>query len=76
LLDVQNWDFGWQRTYMLRKPVTLNPGEKLALRCQWDNSPENQPIIEGIRIIPRDVRWGEGTFDEMCLGVFSYTLTK
>ena len=30
---------------------------------------EAQPLINGVRQMPRDVKWGEGTTDEMCLGI-------
>ncbi len=76
LLDIKAWDFNWQRSYVLTKPITLKAGEKLAIQCSWDNSPENQPFLNGIRITPRDVNWGEGTFDEMCLGIFSYVMPQ
>jgi len=39
----------------------------LRLTCRYDNSPDNQPIVNGEQVAPRDVRWGEGTLDEMCL---------
>ncbi|MCB9638444.1 MAG: monooxygenase [Myxococcales bacterium] len=76
ILDVKSWDFNWQRAYVLSKPITIKPGEKLAIQCSWDNSPENQPFIDGIRITPREVNWGEGTFDEMCLGLVSYVIPQ
>lgn len=34
-----------------------------------DNSAENQPLVDGVPKESVDVGWGEGTFDEMCLGV-------
>ena len=68
LLDIPRWDFDWQRSYALKKPVTMKPGDKLSIRCNWDNSAANQPVIDGKRAEPRKVNWGEGTADEMCLG--------
>ena len=26
-----------------------------------------QPLVDGVALEPRDVRWGDATFDEMCL---------
>ena len=46
----------------------LGPDDAVRLSCRWDNSPENQPIVDGVALEPRDVSWGEGTTDEMCLG--------
>ena len=62
LLDIPEWDFHWQGGYGFKSPVTLNPGDRLFLECSWDN-----PTMS-------DVTWGEGTGDEMCLGVFYYTV--
>ncbi|MCB9597496.1 MAG: hypothetical protein H6719_32545 [Sandaracinaceae bacterium] len=69
LVDVPHWDFNWQQTYVFREddPVTLAPGEGLELRCVYDNSDSNQPVINGEPVESRDVTWGEGTLDEMCL---------
>ncbi len=69
LLDIGNWDFNWQGSYALKTPVQLDPGDALRLECHWNNSPENQPIVGGTPQVPRDVTWGEGTSDEMCLGI-------
>ena len=32
-----------------------------------------QPTIDGQQQMPKDVYWGEGTTDEMCLGGFYMT---
>ncbi len=63
LVDIPEWDFDWQGFYLYKEPVTIPGGADVQLTCTFDNSPENQP--EGRT--PRDVTWGEGTFDEMCL---------
>jgi len=65
LLSLPHWDFHWQGAYTLARPVDLASGDAVRISCTWDNSAENQttPGAE-----PRDVAWGEGTGDEMCLG--------
>lgn len=68
LLNIPAWDFGWQETFILREPVTLYPDDSLYVECHFDNTPENQMIIDGVRLPPRDVAWGDRTTDEMCLG--------
>ncbi|QDG52676.1 monooxygenase [Persicimonas caeni] len=73
LLDIPRWDFDWQYGYRLQAPKTLSAGDKLSIECQWDNTAENQPVVDGERLQPRDVTWGEGTTDEMCLGIFYVT---
>ncbi len=67
ILRVPHYDFDWQRIYVLDKPLTFVPGDKLTVRCQWDNGPANQVKINGKVRTPADVNWGEGTLDEMCV---------
>lgn len=68
LLEIPEWEFHWQQTYVLRQPVKLYPGDQLEVECRFDNSADHQQLIDGEQIRPRDVNWGEGTTDEMCLG--------
>ncbi len=63
LLNIPAWDFHWQGQYMLTQAKTLNPGDSLALECHWSNTGANA----------KDIYWGEGTEDEMCLGTFYIT---
>ena len=71
LLDIPHWDFNWQGGYQLAHEVRVEPGDKLRIHCTWDNSAKNQPFVDGAQLEPRDVGWGEGTRDEMCLsGLF------
>jgi hypothetical protein len=62
LLDIPQWDFNWQGSYDLTDPFVLSPGDQLAISCTWDNP------------TPNHVSWGEGTGDEMCLGLIYYTV--
>jgi hypothetical protein len=43
----------------------------MQLTCEYDNSAANQPVIDGVQQPPKDVAWGEGTADEMCLNYFA-----
>lgn len=74
LLQINNYDFSWQGGAGFAEPVTINPGDKLVIECLWDNSMANQPIINGEQITPADRAWGEGTTDEMCLGIYYATI--
>jgi mono/diheme cytochrome c family protein len=69
VLDIPKWDFDWQQSYKFPKGdlVEVGTGDSLELTCVYDNSPENQAVVDGERLTPRDVTWGEGTTDEMCL---------
>jgi hypothetical protein len=69
LLDIPRWDFHWQDAYYLRQPVDAGPGDTVRVTCRFDNSAGNQPVVNGRRLAPRYVLWGEGTTDEMCLGL-------
>ena len=68
------WDFAWQGSHQLTTSLTLGPDDALRLACRWDNSAENQVVVDGEQLEPRDVTWGEGTTDEMCLGNLYVTL--
>jgi hypothetical protein len=74
LIDIPKWDFSWQGGVDFAQPAVINPGDRLELECFWDNSMENQPVIDGQQITPGDRNWGDGTTDEMCLGIFYMTL--
>jgi mono/diheme cytochrome c family protein len=61
LVSVPSWDFSWQQSYWLADPIDFDSGDSIGLECQWSN-----PGSE-------DVGWGEGTADEMCLGLIYLT---
>jgi hypothetical protein len=69
LLHIPHWQFHWQDAYYLQQPVDANPGDTLRVTCTFNNSRTNQPIVNGKPMTPRYVLWGEGTTDEMCLGL-------
>ena len=73
LLDIPRWDFNWQGAYDLIDPVKVELGDRVEMACVWDNSADNQPMVRGVKQTPRDVTWGEGTLDEMCLGGVTIT---
>jgi hypothetical protein len=74
LLHIPRWDFHWQDAYYLRDPVRLRPGDRIRLSCTFDNSAAGQPALGSKPLAPRYVLWGEGTTDEMCLGLLAVTL--
>ena len=69
LVQIDDWDFNWQGDYMLEQPVGFGAGDTMQLDCWYDNSPANQPIVDGQPKQPETVGWGDGTLDEMCLGI-------
>jgi hypothetical protein len=71
LLHIPAWAFQWQDVYYLKHPVAVGPGDTVRVRCTFDNSQANQPVVGSKQLTPRYVLWGEGTTDEMCLGMLS-----
>ena len=65
LLDIPRWDFHWQGAYTLAEPVVAERGDTVRVTCRHDAT-----LRDGE---PRYVVWGEGTTDEMCLGVLQVT---
>jgi Copper type II ascorbate-dependent monooxygenase, N-terminal domain/Copper type II ascorbate-dependent monooxygenase, C-terminal domain len=65
LLDIPRWDFHWQNAYMLEDAIVAEPGDRVRVTCRHDVSSRTSE--------PRYVLWGEGTSDEMCLGVLQVT---
>ena len=74
VLEIPRWDFSWQYGYLHSEPIPFLVGsDQLYLECHWDNSPGNQPIIDGVRRQATDVNWGSGSGDEMCIGYLYVT---
>ncbi|MFL5320423.1 MAG: hypothetical protein ACJ790_12255 [Myxococcaceae bacterium] len=66
LLDIPAWDFHWQGTYQLMEPVQIRPTDTMIIRCTYDNTAAVRAAQNFVTPM-RDVTWGEGTEDEMCL---------
>ncbi|GGK81878.1 monooxygenase [Mangrovihabitans endophyticus] len=70
LLDVPSFDFDNQALQILDRPVHLKAGDKVRLTCTHDASLRARlPQLKTLP--PRYVVWGEGTSDEMCLGIMT-----
>ena len=68
LLNVRVYNFDDQSAHRLAEPVTVNPGDHLRVTCTHDATLRSKlPALKLLQ--PRYVVWGEGTSDEMCLGV-------
>jgi uncharacterized protein (TIGR03437 family) len=73
LINIDDWNFNWQGTYLYKNPVTLSGGSQLKLTCNFDNSTDN-PLNPNNP--PKTVRWGEATTDEMALAFIGFTLDQ
>lgn len=73
LLNVPRYDFQWQRTYRLHKPIPLPVDTELRLEAHFDNSATNprNPTLP-----PRTVHWGENSTDEMCTAFLGVTIDE
>jgi mono/diheme cytochrome c family protein len=69
LIKINHWDFNWQGTYAFEKPILLPKGTYFEMNAHFDNSAANPANPSKP---PREVRWGEQTTDEMCLGIFEF----
>ncbi|MCB9702391.1 MAG: monooxygenase [Myxococcales bacterium] len=58
LVDVPRWDFNWQATYEFSEPTLIDPKDTLHLECHFNNAAGDKTVA-----------WGDGTGDEMCLGI-------
>jgi hypothetical protein len=72
LVDIPVWDFDNQGARPLSAPVSLREGDTITITCTHDPSLRDKlPALQGTA--PRYVVWGEGTTDEMCLGILIVT---
>jgi hypothetical protein len=72
VLDVPTWNFDDQGSIALKKPVHVGPGDTITVTCRHDQALRDLlPAFRGT--VDRYVAWGEGTTDEMCLGIVLLT---
>lgn len=64
LLDVPNFDFNWQTSYVLETPRFIPAGTVLHTVAHFDNSANNPSNPDP----SKPVRWGDQTWEEMMIG--------
>ncbi|MBT3269106.1 redoxin domain-containing protein [Candidatus Poribacteria bacterium] len=69
LLSTPNYNFNWQRSYMLAEPKVLPAGTKIVCRAVFDNSAQNRFNPDPTQT----VTWGDQSFDEMLIGYMTVT---
>ena len=67
IVNIPNWDFHWQRTYVMRRPLILSKGTEIWGEANYDNTAQNP---NNPNSPPIAVELGEGTKDEMMLVYF------
>ncbi|HEX5660773.1 MAG TPA: hypothetical protein VFX59_26450, partial [Polyangiales bacterium] len=76
LIQTPSWDFNWQRGYgydaTYETYPTLSDGDTMHFKCIYDNTMDNHFVARALedqgKTAPVEVRLGEDTLDEMCLG--------
>jgi len=72
VLDIPTWNFDDQGSIPLDTPLDVGPGDTVTVTCTHDQSLRDLlPAFAGTK--DRYVAWGEGTTDEMCLGIVLMT---
>ena len=72
LLDVPRYDFDNQGAVPLAQPVHVRRGQTVRVTCTHDAKLRSM-LPELAKQPPRYVVWGDGTADEMCLGILTVT---
>jgi hypothetical protein len=72
LLDIPVYNFDDQAIHPLAAPLAVKPGDTLRVTCTHDAG--LRKLLPQLRTLPpRYVVWGDGTSDEMCLGLVIWT---
>jgi hypothetical protein len=73
LIWIDPWDFDWQETYVYKAPVSLPQGTRINLEAYYDNTTDNPRNPNNP---PKFVRYGEESYDEMCVAFLFVTLDE
>jgi hypothetical protein len=68
ILSVPDYNFHYQKAYNLATPVAVTSGDTVQVQCTYNpNLAQEQPLLRSVA--PHFVTWGDGSSDEMCLGL-------
>jgi hypothetical protein len=68
ILNVPDYNFHYQKAYNLKTPVAVKPGDTVEVSCTYD--PQLAQELPALRKVPPHfITWGDGSSDEMCLGL-------
>jgi hypothetical protein len=68
ILNVPDYNFHDQKSYNLGTPVPVTAGETVKITCTYDPTlAQELPILR--KTAPHFVTWGDGSTDEMCIGL-------
>jgi len=68
IIDIPDYNFDYQKSYNLRTPIAVRAGEKVQITCTYDPTlAQKLPLLR--KVPPHFVTWGDGSSDEMCVGL-------
>jgi hypothetical protein len=68
ILDVPNYNFHDQKSYNLANPIPVTAGQSVQVTCTYNPKlAQELPILRDVP--PHFVTWGDGSTDEMCIGI-------
>lgn len=68
VLDVPAYNFHDQKSYNLTTPIAVTAGEPVQVTCTYNPAlGQELPILR--KVPPHFVTWGDGSTDEMCIGI-------
>ena len=76
LINIEQWDFNWQDSYVFERPIQLPAGSKIQVIVAYDNSDNNH---HNPNTPPKTVFFGEESTDEMsncAIRVTTNTITE
>jgi mono/diheme cytochrome c family protein len=84
LLHDPGWDPDWQRLYTIDATLgrfpTIRGGDRLTLRCTYDNTLDNPAVVEALARFgldqPIHVYFGSAGLDEMCMFIYGLALPR
>jgi len=72
ILNRTNYNFDDQSSTILKTPIAVKPGDTIRVECTFDPT-LRQKLLQLKSLPARYITWGEGSSDEMCLGVIAAT---
>jgi hypothetical protein len=68
ILNVPDYNFDYQKGYNLKTPVAVKPGDEVQVSCTYNPKlAQELPLLR--KVPPHFTTWGDGSSDEMCLGL-------